>query len=63
MRIINTDNFGSDYPSEQFVLWSMGPEAAKEVAEVLNKWFSGDQAPRYFKVVPDDYELAPGFEP
>jgi hypothetical protein len=63
MRIVNTDNFGSDYPNESFVLHRMNKDAAEEIAEVLNKHFSGPMAPRYWKVVEDDYVLAPGFEP
>lgn len=62
-RIVNTDNFGGDYPNESFV----GPEyitqeEAEAEAEELN--YKGDEhAPRYFKVVELPYELQPGFEP
>ena len=62
-RIVNTDNFGGDYPNESFVLFQMREDTAKEFAELLNKHFSGDDAPRYWKVVDNDYELAPAFEP
>jgi hypothetical protein len=63
MRIVDTDNFGGDYPDEKFVLWPMSEPAAKDIAQVLNTYFSSDTAPRYFKVVDNDYQLAPGFEP
>lgn len=62
-RIVDTDNFGGDYPNESFVLFQMSESAAKEFAELLNKYFGGEQAPRYWKVVDNDYELAPAFEP
>jgi hypothetical protein len=63
MRIVETDNFGGDYPDEKFVLFPMGEQAAKEIAAVLNKHFSGDYAPRYYIVVQNDYKLAPSFVP
>lgn len=61
-RVVNTDNFGGDYPNESFV----GPEMLKEDAQVfcdsLNKPL-GDHSSRYHKVVEGTYELQPGFEP
>lgn len=63
MRIVNADNFDSDYPNESFELWVMPRDAAKEIAAALNKHFSGPYSPRYWKVVENDYELKPGFEP
>jgi hypothetical protein len=62
-RIVDTDNFGGDYPDEKFV----GPEfdvreEAEQEAAVLN----GDPVPyasRYYKVVEMPYKLQPGFEP
>ena len=63
MRIVDTDNFGGDYPNERFVLFQMGEVAAKEVAAVLNKHFCSDYSSRYYKVVEDDYELVGAFEP
>ncbi len=60
-RIVNTDNYGGDYPNESFVgdsfeIW----EAAQKLADELNIY---DHNPRYFKVVELPYELKPGFEP
>ena len=62
MRIVDTDNFGGDYPNETFLLWPMPKQMAQEVSDVLNRW-NGSDAPRFYKVVPDDYKLQPGFEP
>lgn len=64
MKIVNTDNFGGDYPNESFLnIGSVGPEAAKEIADVINKHLCGPYDSRYWKVVENDYELQPGFEP
>jgi hypothetical protein len=62
MKVVNTDNFGSDYPAERFLnVGSISGSQAKRIADILNE---GDpNASRYWKVVPDNYELAPGFEP
>ena len=63
-RIVNTDNFGRDYPNESFT--EDGPfstqAAAQAQADMLNG-NDGDWAPRYFIVVALPYELQPGFEP
>lgn len=63
MRIVNTDNFNSDYLNESFELYEMSEEAAREIADVMNKHFSDSHSFRYWKVVDNDYELAPAFEP
>ena len=66
MKIVETDNFGGDYPDEKFVnLPSMTETHAKEVAKAINDGFAGKYAddPRYWRVVPDNYKLQPGFEP
>jgi len=62
MRIVDTDNFGRDYPNEKFVLWPLPEEIAKRIADALNDW-GGPQSQRCYKVVDDDYTLEPGFEP
>jgi hypothetical protein len=66
-RIVNTDNFDSDYPDEEFVTGLPRLSEAKlqmlcKVINDLNDPGDGSQA-RYYKVVPDDYKLQPGFEP
>jgi hypothetical protein len=64
MRIVETDNHGSDYPDEKFVLGILSEEAAKEIVAVINKHLCrSDYASRYWKVVSDEYELVGGFEP
>lgn len=61
-RIIDTDNFGGDYPDEKFVLWPMRRESAEQIAAILNA-DAGEHARRYYRVVDDGYVLVPGFEP
>ena len=61
-RIVETDNYGGDYPDEKFVnIPSFSQkEDAKKIADSLNKHFCRS---RYWKVVEADYILKPGFEP
>ena len=63
--IVETDNFGGDYPNEKFVnLPCFGSkEAAEGVAKAINDACSGESCPRYWKVVEDGYKLGLGFEP
>lgn len=62
MRIIDTDNFGGDYPNEQFLLWDMPEDDAQAIADILNTR-AGHDARRWYRVVENDYVLQPGFEP
>lgn len=63
MRIVETDNFGRDFPDEKFLNLPPMPELnALEVAAVINAAFSS-MHPRFWRAVPDDYKLRPGFEP
>jgi hypothetical protein len=63
-RIVETDNFGGDYPDEKFLnIGLITRETAIEIARLINKELSGDSCPRYWKVVKMGYELIPGFEP
>lgn len=61
MRIVNTCNFDGDYPNERFVegLPFVDPATLQQICNLVNTAHS----PRYLKVVEDDYELRPGFEP
>lgn len=62
--IVETDNFGGDYPDEKRVnLPSIEKGYANEICALINKIFSGPNASRYWKVESEDYKLAPGFEP
>lgn len=65
MRVIETDNFGGDYPDEKFATPYSMPEAmAQKVANIFNeRWCSGGDGSRYWRVVDDNYKLQPGFEP
>ncbi len=63
MKIVDTDNFGSDYPDEKFVAEGITDERlGKLMCKGLNS-DGGEDSPRYYKLVPDDYILQPGFEP
>jgi hypothetical protein len=67
MRIIDTDNFGGDYPDEKFLQVGDKPltvpkDIANEVCSKLNA-MGGNHSLRYYRMVPDDYVLQPGFEP
>lgn len=64
MKIIHTDNFGGDYPNEKFVIGlpHLDEKRAKKIADAINSCTS-ENADRYWKVVPDDYKLQPGFTP
>jgi len=63
-RIIDTDNFDGDYPDEHFHLMKMPADKAKRICDILNiEVLTSPTEPRFYKVVPDDYKLKPGFEP
>jgi len=63
MRIIETDNFGGDYPDEKFLnLPPMPEEHCKRIAAAINEAL-GPNSARYYRVVDNDYKLVPGFEP
>lgn len=64
-KIVETDNFGGDYPDERFVQnlpVLHNEQAAKNIAAAINA-ATPDNHSRYWKVVPENYELQPGFEP
>jgi hypothetical protein len=62
-RIVNTDNFGGDYPDERFLnIPNVTKEHAIKIAAAINGAHH-PEARRYWKVVDNDYELQPGFEP
>lgn len=72
-KIVQTDNFGGDYPDESFLCYVNNKgitlplrytqqARAQQVADALN----GPNAAtnhRYWKVVQEGYQLQPGFEP
>ena len=68
MKIVDTDNFGGDYPDEKFLSFSrehngiqLTEDAAKKICEILNR--GGKYSLRYYKIVPNDYKLQPRFTP
>ncbi len=65
MRIVETDNFGGDYPNESFLnIPPVSEQAAREIANAINNNLCHyDNAPRFWRVVPADYALQPGFGP
>ena len=73
MKVVSTDNYGGDYPDEKFLCWvdSNGKSThvqfyTKDTADLIAKQLQdiyGPTAPRFFKVVENDYVLQPGFEP
>lgn len=63
MKIVDTDNFGGDYPDEKVIAEGITYKPFAELmAEALNA-YAGEHSSRYYKVVQDDYILQPGFEP
>lgn len=60
-KIVDTDNFGSDYPNETVIADSI---VNKDCAEIMAKALNSDtEHSRYYKVVDESYVLQPGFEP
>ena len=57
-HIVNADNFDGDYPNESFLeLPLLHEEQARELVILINKHCSGEHCTRYWKVVPNDYQL------
>ena len=63
-RIVETDNFGGDYPDEKFLpIPPIRNEViANKIADLINECTSSTYS-RYWKVVELPYTLQPGFEP
>ena len=57
MKVIETDNFGSDYPYEKLVVAGLTKETATHIASLINCERGGERAPRYWQVVEEDYVL------
>ena len=61
MKIIDTDNYGGDYPDETVIAANItNKRFADTMCQALNDKFCDH---RFYKVVEDDYVLQPGFEP
>jgi len=64
-KIIHTDNFGGDYPDEKFVSelpYFHTENRAQVVCDAINSTIPENHH-RYWRVVEEDYQLQPGFEP
>lgn len=64
MKIVDTDNFGGDYPDEKNIAENItNPRLARIMCDALNDKECGDHyGARFYKVVEDDYVLEPGFK-
>lgn len=64
-QIVDTDNFGGDYPNEKVVIGDLDSEGvAKRVCDYLTgRYYRDENCPRFLKVTRSDYVLQPGFEP
>jgi hypothetical protein len=72
VMIVNTDNFGGDYPDEFFLarlseeraqpMVFLSKDEAQLVVDSLNAPH-GPNAPRWWKIVDEYYQLIRGFRP
>lgn len=65
-RIVNTDNYGGDYPNESWAtdFRFKSKSNAQDAANAMQADIGGNSASRYFRVVGDDYKLdTTTFEP
>ena len=61
MKIVQIDNFNRDCQREEFLnLGELNNEAAREIANVINLYCSGDSAPYYWRVVENNYAPCSG---
>jgi hypothetical protein len=62
-RIVETCNFGKDYPDESFLpVPPVSSAKAKAIADAINDALPANHS-RYWRVVDLGYVLQPGFEP
>jgi hypothetical protein len=60
--VVETDNYGGDYPDEKFIVgYWLTEKTAEQIAKLLNDEIG--EADRCHKVVKRGYKLQPGFEP
>lgn len=62
MRVVETNNFGGDYPNEKFVTPKISLAQAERIQEKLNK-NKDNHSRRWNIVVTNKYKLNPGFQP
>jgi len=58
-RVVDVDNFNWQGPpsTERFITEPISQEMAEFIAMNLNDRYSGSRAPRYYRVVKEDYKL------
>ena len=66
--VVETDNYGGDYPDESFLVRYISEQACVQIAAIMNKEHDADKGgSRFWKVVKDPfdkpYKLKPGFQP
>lgn len=73
--VIDTDNFGGDYPDQHAIAWvdskgkafraHLTQDEAEQIAKVLNdaRVVGDPHARRYYRATLFEHELEPGFEP
>jgi hypothetical protein len=60
-KIVETDNFSSDYPDEKFInIPILSKDDCEAVCNILNSYQPNT---RFWKVVPLNYILQGGFQP
>ncbi len=58
MKIVGVDNFNTETVSDLLVAENIQHKLMAEcMCAALNKDYSGDNAPRFYEVKPDDYVL------
>lgn len=57
MKIIKVSNFGKESFSDQLIATEVSEYYGKFLVNKLINEFSGDNAPDWFRLVPDDYKL------
>jgi len=57
MKIIRVSNFGTESVSDQLIAAEVSEYYGKFLVNKLINKFSGDNAPDWFRLVPDDYKL------
>lgn len=58
-RVVDIDNFGGEGPNstERFITEPIEEDMAITIVRALNDQYGGYGAPRFYRVVPEDYKL------
>lgn len=57
MKIICVNNFAREDISDELICENVNKYYAEDIVNFLNKKFSGESAPDFFKAVDDNYKL------